>query len=156
MALNLDNTADELLAVLDETFVPGAPQAGAAAGAGAGLASDASVPVAGRSEGQGSLPTSPGSDPNDLEFPDYIQKVKEAFVRSKSLKEIELHASSMGFRDWMDYFLKMIPKDVKIQGEFNFKHLVAEFGPVNKEQFRVGAAEENQILDVEVEDLGIE
>jgi hypothetical protein len=72
-----------------------------------------------------------------LSWPEYLQKVKESFIRARPLSEVQLYASTMSFKDWMDYVIKLLPKDIKIQGEVNFKHLVEELGPIDKSQYRL-------------------
>jgi hypothetical protein len=103
------------------------------------LAAVASVPVAALApkdseEGSGLA----SDDPSEgLSWTDYLQKVKECFIQAKPLSDVRNFAGLMPFRDWMDYVIKLMPKDIKVQGEVNFKHLVEEFGPIDKRQYQL-------------------
>lgn len=81
----------------------------------------------------------------DLSWPEYLQRVKETFIKARPLGDIQMIAGSMPFKDWMDYVVKLMPKDIKIQGEVNFKHLVAELGPIDKSRYLLP----EQVTDVE-------
>lgn len=75
--------------------------------------------------------------PND--FGGYIQRFKEVFIKSRSLEEIRIYAQGMSFRDYLDYVVKLLPKDVKIQGEFSFIHQLELLGPINKTEYLLRA-----------------
>ena len=82
------------------------------------------------------------ASPNGLEtaalpWAEYLQKVKETFIKAKPLQEVELLAHNMGFRDWMDYLVKLMPKDIKIESNVNFKAMIATLGPINKDDYRL-------------------
>lgn len=80
----------------------------------------------------------------DLPWAEYLQRFKETFIKAKPLDTVKVLAANMGFVDWLGYCVKLMPKDIKIQGEVNFRHLVAEFGPIDKSQYRL----EEPVVDV--------
>ena len=92
--------------------------------------------VAGPSSNSGDVSGLASDDTSlDLSWPEYLQKVKETFIKARPLADVQMIAGAMPFKDWMDYVVKLMPKDIKIQGEVNFKHLVAELGPIDKSQY---------------------
>ena len=74
---------------------------------------------------------------NDLPWAEYLQMVKERFIRAKPLDVVEEYAANMGFRDWMDYVIKLLPKDIKIESNINFRAMIDSLGPIDKEQYRL-------------------
>ncbi len=104
----------------------------------AGLASVA-VGSAGLSEVGREGAGVPGSLPDDLPFPEYVQRFKDTFIKARPLEEVGRYASAMAFRDWMDFVIKLLPKDVKIQGEVSFVHQLASLGPIDKDAYRLTA-----------------
>ncbi len=92
-----------------------------------------------------------GPNPDDLAWPEYLQRFKETFVKSWSLKKVQMFAENMGFKDFMDYAIKLMPKDVKIQGSVDFRHLVAELGPIDKEKYRLTGP--TQVKEVEFSEV---
>ncbi len=163
MTIELDNGADlmSIFDLIDEDgtvdpvadfvgFSPpgGVPQAGEVGGvphsaSAGGLASAAAPSVDGAADLSevvgGGTPSSDGSTPVDLSFGQYVQEFKSAFIKARPLSEITLYASSMSFKDYMDFVVKLLPKDVKVQGEVNFTHQLASLGPIDKEQYRLNA-----------------
>ncbi len=103
-------------------------------GGNGGLASASVASVEGH---PGSLGIENGLPDDDLDWPSYLQKVKETFIRSRPLGDIELYAKGMGFRDWMDYVIKLLPKDIKIESNINFKAMIDGLGPINKDDYRL-------------------
>lgn len=140
------------------SYPPGGPQAGEVgetfSGPVAGGLASATKPAADEatnlSEVDGSGTGNDGATPGDLSFGQYVLQFKEAFIKARSLSEIALYASSMSFRDYMDFVIKMLPKDVKIQGEVSFVHQLAQLGPIDKEQYRLNAPDtiEAEFCDV--------
>ena len=129
------------------SYPPGGPQAGEVSGVpnglvAGGLASAAKPAVDGAanlSEVVGGRNDIENPTPEDLSFGQYVLQFKEAFIKARPLSEITLYANSMSFKDYMDFVIKMLPKDVKIQGEVNFVHQLASLGPIDKEQYRLNA-----------------
>lgn len=114
---DIDFTAPSAAAIPQEGPVPSSAPAQNSSGDVSGLASaDASL---------------------DLSWPEYLQKVKESFIKARPLEDVKMIAAAMPFKDWMDYVVKLMPKDIKIQGEVNFKHLVAELGPIDKSVYKL-------------------
>lgn len=89
--------------------------------------------------------------PEDLSFGQYVQEFKSAFIKARPLSEITLYASSMPFKDYMDFVVKLLPKDVKVQGEVSFVHQLASLGPINKEQYKLNAPDTVEAEFCEVE-----
>jgi len=92
-----------------------------------------------------------GPAPEDLSFGQYVQEFKSAFIKARPLSEITLYASSMSFKDYMDFVVKLLPKDVKVQGEVNFTHQLASLGPIDKDSYRLNAPDTIEAEFCEVE-----
>ena len=137
--------------------VPQAGEVGSAASnrpADSGLASAATPSVPGAtnlSEVSRGGTGSEGPAPEDLSFGQYVQEFKSAFIKARPLSEITLYASSMSFKDYMDFVVKLLPKDVKVQGEVSFVHQLASLGPIDKEQYRLNAPDTIEADFCEVE-----
>ena len=117
------------------SYPPGAPQAGESGSVPSGLASAPGATALSEVVGGGT--NSEGSTPEDLSFGQYVQEFKSAFIKARPLSEITLYASSMSFKDYMDFVVKLLPKDVKVQGEVNFTHQLASLGPIDKDSYRL-------------------
>lgn len=124
------------------------------AGVGGSSGGLASAPDSVGSEvgGDGSLITTIPNDCDDsgLEFGQYIQRFKETFIKARSLEEIKIFASGMTFKDYLDYVVKLLPKDVKIQGEFNFVHQLEQLGPIDRSAYLLP---EPEVVQVEITDV---
>lgn len=86
----------------------------------------------------------------DCSFPEYVKQFKEAFIRAKPLETVSELASGMRFSDWMEMAIKLLPRDVKIQGDFSFVHQLEALGPVNKAEYMLP---EPQAVEAEFEDV---
>ena len=180
MTIELDNGADlmSIFDLIDDDgtvdpvadfvgFSPpgGVPQAGEVGSgdktrtasnrpADSGLASAATPSVPGAtnlSEVSRGGTVSEGPAPEDLSFGQYVQEFKSAFIKARPLSEITLYASSMSFKDYMDFVVKLLPKDVKVQGEVNFTHQLASLGPIDKDSYRLNAPDTVEAEFCEVE-----
>lgn len=63
------------------------------------------------------------------------EKICSAFFNAKSAEEVAAEAANMKIGVWLDWAVRMAPKNVKVTGEFNFQHLVADLGPINKDDY---------------------
>lgn len=82
-----------------------------------------------------------------------MEKIREAFLNGKSAKEVRAAASMMMVGDWLELVSKLAPKRLDIKGDFSFKHLVDQFGPIDTEKYRLKAVDaeyrvvETKLLD---------
>ena len=75
------------------------------------------------------------SDP----LPVKLDKIRELFLNSKSPTEVYAAASLMPISDWLDMVVKLSPKNVQITGGISFRHMLEEFGPIEKDKYRFNA-----------------
>ena len=156
-----DGTVDPVADFVGFSPPGGVPQAGEVGSvvasnrpADSGLASAATPSVPGAtnlSEVSRGGTGNEGPAPEDLSFGQYVQEFKAAFIKARSLSEITLYASSMSFKDYMDFVVKLLPKDVKVQGEVNFTHQLASLGPIDKDSYRLNAPDTVEAEFCEVE-----
>lgn len=66
-----------------------------------------------------------------------LDKIRAAFLNGKTAQEVQDAASLMAIGDWLELVAKIAPKNVQIQGSISFTHMLEEFGPINKEQYRL-------------------
>jgi len=78
-------------------------------------------------------------------------KIRSVFLRAKSPAQLFIEARNMSTGQWLDYAMKMAPKDLKVTAEFSFKHLLEELGPIDKEKYRVKP--QGQIVDAEFSEV---
>lgn len=76
-------------------------------------------------------------------------KIRNAFLRSKTAFDIKAYAKTLSEAAWLDIAMKMAPKDVKVTGEISMKHMLEELGPINKDQYRLEAKQSEGAVDVE-------
>lgn len=58
------------------------------------------------------------------------QKRKLAFLLAKDVEELRLELSVLSLTDYMDYFVKLAPKELQVKAQFDVRSLVAELGPI--------------------------
>jgi hypothetical protein len=81
------------------------------------LAAVASVPVAALApkdseEGSGLA----SDDPSEgLSWEEHFNGVKSAFFKAKPIEDVKTFASLMPFRDWLDYAIKLMPKQLDVR-----------------------------------------
>jgi hypothetical protein len=66
-----------------------------------------------------------------------LEKIRLAFLNSKQVSEVMMACSGMSMREWLDYAIRLMPKDVKVQGEVNFRHLLDGLAPIDKSRYRL-------------------
>lgn len=142
----LDSGSNKLDPMADFLGFPPLTNSSQAGGTGAvdGLASTSTAADPAEVNGDGSNleeATVPG------DFSSYVQRFKETFIKSRSLEEIRIYAQGMTFKDYLDYVVKLLPKDVKIQGEFNFVHQLEQLGPIDRSAYLLP---EPEVVDCEV------
>ncbi len=155
MAIELETSGADLMAILEQTDVSDDLDIDFASVSSLSPSSQAGEPPSPPQLSEGSRDGSglASSDPSlDLSWPEYLQKVKETFIKARPLEDVRQFAAGMLFSDWMDYVIKLLPKDIKIQGEVNFKHLIAEFGPIDKSQYRLGSEPVEELEFCEVKE----
>lgn len=60
------------------------------------------------------------------------REIRAAFFNAKSVNEVAQQAAAMHFPVWLDYFIRMSPKEVEVKGQFDIRSLVAQMGPIQK------------------------
>ncbi len=83
-----------------------------------------------RDEEEAPVPVKVDSSANGLQ--DRAREIKAAFFNAKSLAEVGNLAKGMHFSVWLDYFVKMCPKEVQVKGQMDVRTLVAQLGPISK------------------------
>jgi len=81
------------------------------------------------------------SDPNFLHIDgspraigEKSRLLKAAFLGSKSPEEIRMAASALPLMDWLDFAVRLMPKEVQMKGQFEVRSLVAQMGPLRNER----------------------
>lgn len=95
----------------------------------------------------------PEADWKDDPVPVKLEKIRAAFLNGKSASEVLVAASMMPIGDWIELVTKLAPKNIQVQGEFSFKHMLEEFGPVDKEQYRFRQLPSAAPIEVEYEEV---
>ena len=65
-----------------------------------------------------------------------LEKIRAAFLNSKTVSEVLAAGSMMMIGDWLELVVKLSPKNVQITGGLSFKHMLEELGPINKDDYR--------------------
>ena len=77
------------------------------------------------------------SDP----LPAKLDKIRAVFLNAKTPTEVYAEASLMPVGDWLEMVVKMSPKDVKVSGGIAFRHMLADMGPIDKNQYKPQAVQ---------------
>ena len=64
------------------------------------------------------------------------REIKAAFFAGKSVDEVFFHAQNMSFPAWLDFFIKLSPKEVQVKGQMDIRQLVGQMGPIQRTQNR--------------------
>jgi len=65
-----------------------------------------------------------------------LEKIRAVFLNAKSPMEVFAQASVMRIGDWLEMVVKLSPKDIKVTGGIAFRHMMADMGPIDKDQYR--------------------
>lgn len=65
-----------------------------------------------------------------------LEKIRSVFLNSKTAAEVRAAVSGMPVGLWLDHVAKLMPKDVKVSGGVGLVHMLADLGPINKEDYR--------------------
>ena len=60
------------------------------------------------------------------------RSIRAAFIAGKDPAEILQFARSLPPLMWLDYFIKLSPKEVEIKGSFDVRKMVAQMGPIQR------------------------
>ena len=60
------------------------------------------------------------------------RSIRAAFLAARSLDEVYMQAKGMHFITWLDYFIKMMPKEVQVKGSFDIRQMIAQLGPIQR------------------------
>ena len=71
--------------------------------------------------------------------PTKLEKIRAAFLNSKTAAEVAAAAGNMPVGMWLECVIKLMPKDIKVQGEVGFRHMLEGLGPIDPNQYRLGA-----------------
>lgn len=94
-----------------------------------------------RKNGNGGAPAGQNDDSewqNDP-VPAKLDKIRAAFLNAKTPAEVYSQAALLPIGDWLEMVVKLSPKDVKITGGISFRHMLEEFGPIEKDKYRFNA-----------------
>jgi len=84
--------------------------------------------------GNGSTPGLPAviDDMTPGQFQELCRQHRAAFLLGKTPDQILQWAASLPERDWMDWFIRLSPKEHHIKGQYQVQSLVAQLGPLKK------------------------
>lgn len=68
-----------------------------------------------------------------------LEKIRAVFLNSKSPAEVRAAAGVMPVGLWLEQVIKLMPKDIKVQGEVEFRHMLEGLGPIDKDAYRLGS-----------------
>lgn len=85
----------------------------------------------------------------DDPVPTKIEKIRAAFLNGKTASEVEAAAGNMLVGDWLELVAKISPKNIQVQGEMNFRHILAELGPIDKDKYRLPRKKRQEVIDLE-------
>jgi hypothetical protein len=66
------------------------------------------------------------------EISEVSRRHRWAFIRAWDPEEVMIQAAALPFREWMDYFIKLSPKELQVKGHFEMRSLVAQLGPIER------------------------
>lgn len=100
-----------------------------------------SVPSNGNGSGSGApdLAVTEEDDWRNDPIPAKLDKIRAAFLNAKSPTEVHTAAWLMPIGDWLEMVVKLSPKNVQISGGVSFRHMLEEFGPIEKDKYRFNA-----------------
>lgn len=101
-----------------------------------------SLPVPSNGNGNGGTPARVNAveeDWTDDPIPTKLDKIRAAFLNSKTAAEVQTAAWLMPIGDWLEMVVKLSPKNVQITGGISFRHMMEEFGPIEKDKYRFNA-----------------
>lgn len=91
------------------------------------------------------------SDPDDWRTDPVavkLEKIRSVFLNSKTPFEVRAAAASMPIGLWLEQVVRLMPKDVKVQGEVNFRHMLEGLGPIDKDAYRLsGRSAQSQLVE---------
>ena len=97
-------------------------------------------PVVKPTNGNGGTPAAGASSPSDgwLDDPASVKldKIRAVFLNAKTPADVQMEAALMSVGDWLEMVVKLSPKDVKVSGGIAFRHMLADMGPIDKNQYR--------------------
>jgi len=80
-----------------------------------------------------------GDSWKDDTVPTKLEKIRAVFLNSKTAAEVRAAAGNMPVGMWLECVIKLMPKDIKVQGEVGFRHMLEGLGPINKDAYRLTA-----------------
>jgi hypothetical protein len=63
---------------------------------------------------------------------DISRRHRWAFIQAWDPEDVLIQAAALPFREWMDYFIKLSPKELQVKGQFEMRSLVAQLGPIER------------------------
>lgn len=60
------------------------------------------------------------------------REIRAAFMSAKSTEEVYHMAQAMSFPAWLDFFIKLSPKEVQVKGQMDIRQITAQLGPINR------------------------
>lgn len=101
-----------------------------------------SLPVPSNGNGNGGTParTVPAAESwQDDPVSVKLDKIRAIFLNAKTPTEVYAEASLLPIGDWLEMVVKLSPKNVQITGGISFRHMMEEFGPIEKDKYRFNA-----------------
>lgn len=76
-----------------------------------------------------------------------LEKIRAAFLNSKTVTDIRMASTTMPIGDWLEMVVKLSPKNIQVQGAVSFKHMLEEYGPIDSSKYKPKA------IDVEYKEI---
>jgi hypothetical protein len=73
--------------------------------------------------------------PLDMELPatlEGIDSIRHLWLSARSPSEVAVQAKTLPFGVWMDYAIKLSPKNVNVNAKIDMRAVFAKLGPVKK------------------------
>jgi hypothetical protein len=61
-----------------------------------------------------------------------LDEIRNIWLSARSPSEVSVQARTMPFGVWMDYAIKLSPKNVNVKGQFDIRAAFATLGPVRR------------------------
>ena len=98
------------------------------------------------------VPALPADESEDWQgdpLPLKLEKIRASFLNAKTAFDVKTAALRMPIGDWLELVVKLSPKNIQLQAEVSFKHMLAELGPVDLDQYRLPSRKPADFIDVE-------
>lgn len=68
-------------------------------------------------------------------------RIRAAWMNGKTAAEVISEAECMSVPAWLEICVKMAPKNVTVQGQVSFKHMIDNLAPIDKDEYKFNATQ---------------